>query len=33
MAEAKLPVLSGEPIAEPEVGHGPFVMNVRKQVK
>ena len=32
LADAKFLVLTGEPIDEPIVGHGPFVMNTREQI-
>ncbi len=31
--DTKLLVMDGEPFAEPVVGHGPFVMNSRKEIE
>lgn len=33
LAESRVLVLTGEPIEEPIVGHGPFVMNSRTQIQ
>jgi hypothetical protein len=32
-SDARLLVMGGEPIAEPIVGHGPFVMNSRAEIQ
>jgi quercetin 2,3-dioxygenase len=32
-SDAKLLVMDGQPIAEPIVGHGPFVMNSRAEIQ